>query len=175
MRIQRIPSKTSENNNNNEKFDLELLNPIIEQYKGKSGNMIPILQKTQDLYGFLPKQAFIKISEGTNLELSDMYGVATFHAQFRLNPVGKHIIKVCHGTACHVQNATELTEALAESLKVKDGETTPDNLFTLESVACLGCCSLAPVLTVDDETFGKLSGKDAVKIIKEIRLKETAN
>ncbi len=173
MRIQRIPSKTSENNNN-EKFDLGLLNPIIEQYKGKAGNMIPILQKAQELYGFLPKQAFIKISEETSLELSDMYGVATFYAQFRLNPVGKHIIKVCHGTACHVQNATELTEALAESLNVKDGETTPDNLFTLESVACLGCCSLAPVLTVDDETFGKLSGKDAVKIIKEIRLKETA-
>jgi NADH-quinone oxidoreductase subunit E len=101
-----------------------------------------------------------------------MYGVATFYAQFRLNPVGKHIIKVCHGTACHVQNAKALTTSLKESLKVDDGGTTEDRLFTLESVACLGCCSLAPVMMIGNETYGKLNGAQAVKIVKNIRISE---
>ena len=99
-----------------------------------------------------------------------MFGVATFYAQFRLSPVGKNIIKVCHGTACHVQNAIEITESLEEMLKVKDGETTEDRFFTLESVACLGCCSLAPVMMIGDQTYGKLTGNEAVKIVKNIRL-----
>jgi NADH-quinone oxidoreductase subunit E len=101
-----------------------------------------------------------------------MYGVATFYAQFRLNPVGKHIVKVCHGTACHVQNANAITEALEESLGIADGETTEDRLFTLESVACLGCCSLAPVMMIGDETYGKLTGNQAVRIVKNIRIAE---
>ncbi|HNW89540.1 MAG TPA: NADH-quinone oxidoreductase subunit NuoE [Bacteroidales bacterium] len=152
--------------------DLSLLDPVIEKYKNVKGNMIPILQHTQDLYGFVPKDAFVKISRETGLKLSDMYGVATFYAQFRLNPVGKHIIKVCHGTACHVQNANKITDALQEALGVKDGETTEDNLFTLESVACLGCCSLAPVMMIGTETYGKLTGSESVKIVKEIKIKE---
>jgi NADH-quinone oxidoreductase subunit E len=134
--------------------------------------MIPLLQGAQDLYGYIPREVFIKLSEETGINLSDMFGVATFYAQFRLNPVGKNIIKVCHGTACHVQNATAITDAIKESLNVKDGETTPDGLFTLESVACLGCCSLAPVMMIGNETYGKLSGKIASKVIKDIRLKE---
>jgi len=173
MRIQRIPvSKTVEETTG--EIDLSLINPIIEKYKGKAGSLIPILQLTQDIYGYIPKAAFVKISDETGLELSDMYGVATFYAQFRLKPVGKNIIKVCHGTACHVQNAGVITEALAEALKVKDGETTEDGLFTLESVACLGCCSLAPVMMIGNETYGKLTGSQSVKIIKEIRLKENS-
>jgi NADH-quinone oxidoreductase subunit E len=83
------------------------------------------------------------------------------------------VIKVCHGTACHVQNADSITDALKESLKVKDGETTEDRMFTLESVACLGCCSLAPVMMIGEETFGKLKGSDAVKIVKDIRIAES--
>lgn len=172
MRIQRISK--DQNIETTQDFDLDLLNPVIEKHKNKPGSLIPILQQAQDIYGFLPKSVFLKIADETNLELSDMYGVATFYAQFRLKPAGKHIVKVCHGTACHVQNADELTEAIEETLNVKDGETTPDNLFTLESVACLGCCSLAPVMMIGDETYGKLNGKNAVKIIKEIRLKETS-
>ena len=132
--------------------------------------MIPLLQGTQELYGFVPRAAFEKIAAETGLELSEMFGVATFYAQFRLQPVGKHIIKVCHGTACHVQNAKEITEAIEEALKVKDGETTEDRFYTLESVACLGCCSLAPVMMIGDQTYGKLTGNEAVKIIKNIRL-----
>lgn len=153
--------------------DLSLMNPIIDKYQGKKGNLIPVLQGVQGIYGFVPRDAFIKLNEEMGLKLNDMYGVATFYAQFRLNPVGKHIIKVCHGTACHVQNATKITEAIEKELGVKDGHTTEDNLFTLESVACLGCCSLAPVMMIGDETFGSLNGKKAARVIKDIRRKET--
>lgn len=152
--------------------DLSLIDPLIEKYKNKKGNMIPILQGTQGIFGYIPQEAFVKISKETGLKLSEMYGVATFYAQFRMAPVGKHIIKVCHGTACHVQNANAITEALEESLKLKDGETTEDGLFTLESVACLGCCSLAPVMMIGDETYGKLTGAMSVKILRNIRIME---
>jgi NADH-quinone oxidoreductase subunit E len=170
MRIARI--RENENVNKQEKVDLGLLDPILSKYKNVKGNMIPILQHAQELYGYLPGEVFSRIAEETGLELSDMYGVATFYAQFRLNPVGKHIIKVCHGTACHVQNATVITEALQEELGVKDGETTDDNVFTLESVACLGCCSLAPVMMIGDETYAKLSDKSAREVIRKIREEE---
>ena len=170
MRIERI-KKTKEIRAKDE-VDLSLIDSLISKYKGKKGNLIPILQGTQHIYGYIPKEAFIKISDETGLKLSDMYGVATFYAQFRLKPVGKHIIKVCHGTACHVQNANLLTEALQEYLDVKDGETTEDRLFTLESVACLGCCSLAPAMMIGDDTYAKLTGKEAVNIVKNIKLKE---
>lgn len=172
MRIARI-QKRKDTVNGYKAVDLSLLDNLINKYKGKRGNMIPLLQGTQEIYGFLPKEAFIKIANETGLKLNQMYGVATFYAQFRLHPVGKHIIRVCHGTACHVQNATAITEDLKEELNVKDGETTPDGIFTLESVACLGCCSLAPVMMIGEETYGKLTGKSAVKTIKEIRRKET--
>jgi NADH-quinone oxidoreductase subunit E len=152
--------------------DLSLIDNLITKYKGKKGALIPLLQGTQNLFGYIPQLAFEKLSKETGLALSDMYGVATFYAQFRLNPVGKHVIKVCHGTACHVQNASKITEALQDALKVEDGATTDDRMFTLESVACLGCCSLAPVMMIGDNTYGKLTGKEAVKIVKNIRIEE---
>jgi NADH-quinone oxidoreductase subunit E len=152
--------------------DLKLLDSLIEKYKGKKGSLIPLLQGAQSIYGYIPTAAFEKISEETGISLSDMYGVATFYAQFRLKPAGKHIIKVCHGTACHVQNADAITDAIKEALGVTDGETTPDRLFTLESVACLGCCSLAPVMMIGEETYGKLTGASAVKVIKDIKIND---
>jgi NADH-quinone oxidoreductase subunit E len=170
MRIARI--NTTEKTANGDVQDLSLLDPIIAKHKGKKGNLIPLLQGAQELYGFISKAAFDKLSRETGIPLSDMFGVATFYAQFRLSPVGKNIIKVCHGTACHVQNAVEITEAIEEVLKVKDGQTTEDRFFTLESVACLGCCSLAPVMMIGEQTYGKLTGNEAVKIIKNIRLAE---
>jgi len=170
MRVQRIPIKKEQAEQ--EDVDLSLLDSLIEKYKGKKGNLIPLLQGTQDIYGYLPYDAFIKLSEETGIPLNEMYGVATFYTQFRLNPVGKHIIKVCHGTACHVQDADTITDALQDTLKVEDGETTEDGLFTLESVACLGCCSLAPVMMIDGNTYGKLTGKRAVKIVKELKISE---
>jgi len=170
MRVQRIPIKKEQAEQ--EDVDLSLLDSLIEKYKGKKGNLIPLLQGTQDIYGYLPYDAFIKLSEETGIPLNEMYGVATFYTQFRLNPVGKHIIKVCHGTACHVQDADTITDALQDTLKVEDGETTEDGLFTLESVACLGCCSLAPVMMIDGNTYGKLTGKRAEKIVKELKISE---
>ncbi|HDP55144.1 MAG TPA: NADH-quinone oxidoreductase subunit NuoE [Bacteroidetes bacterium] len=171
MRVQRVYQEVYKEQAN-DSADLTLLDSLIEKYKGKKGSLIPLLQGAQNIYGYIPSAAFEKISEGTGISLSDMYGVATFYAQFRLKPVGKHIIKVCHGTACHVQNADAITDAIKEALGVNDGETTPDRLFTLESVACLGCCSLAPVMMIGEETYGKLTGASAVKVIKDIKINE---
>ena len=170
MRIDRIYQASANEQPNTP--DLSLLEPRLEKYKGKKGSLIPLLQGAQDIYGFIPETVFHRLSEVTGIPLSDLYGVATFYAQFRLKPVGRHIIKVCHGTACHVQNADEITDSLQESLKIKDGETTADRLFTLESVACLGCCSLAPVMMIGEQTYGKLTGNEAVRIVKNIRLAE---
>lgn len=168
MRVTRINSKQPLVNN--DVPDLTLLDPLIARYKTKKGNLIPLLQGAQEIYGYIPRAVFEKLSHETGIATSDMFGVATFYAQFRLNPVGKNIIKVCHGTACHVQNAVAITEAIEEALKIKDGETTEDRFYTLESVACLGCCSLAPVMMIGEQTYGKLTGNEAVKIIKNIRL-----
>jgi len=172
MRIARInPMETIKKK---DELDLSLLDPLIAKYKGKKGNVIPLLQGAQEIYGYISKAVFEKLSAETGIPLSDMFGVATFYAQFRLNPVGKFIIRVCHGTACHVQNAVEISESLEEALKIKDGETTEDRFFTLESVACLGCCSLAPVMMISGQAYGKLTGNEAVKIVKNIRLGETS-
>jgi NADH-quinone oxidoreductase subunit E len=170
MRVKRVLLK--EENTVPTTLDLGQLDYLIKKYKHKKGNLIPLLQGTQEMFGFIPREAFEKLAAETGIKLSEMYGVATFYAQFRLNPVGKYVIKVCHGTACHVQNANSITDALKESLGVLDGGTTEDNLFTLESVACLGCCSLAPVMMIAGETYGKLSGGSCVKIVKNIRLQE---
>jgi NADH-quinone oxidoreductase subunit E len=171
MRIARINIKQT--TTDQDAVNLELIDPLIRKYNGKRGNMIPLLQGTQEIYGYLPRLAFEKIAFETGLNLSEMFGVATFYSQFRLKPVGKNIIKVCHGTACHVQNAKEISEALEEALKIKDGETTEDRFYTLESVACLGCCSLAPVMMIGDQTYGKLTGNEATKIVKNIRITES--
>lgn len=171
MRIQRILIEKNENIKN-ENINLSLLDPIIEKYKNKKGSTIPLLQATQQIFGYIPNEAFEYISKKTDLKTSELYGVATFYAQFRLKPVGKHIIKICHGTACHVQGVKDITEAILDTLKIKDGETTSDGFYTAESVACLGCCSLAPVIMIDDEVYGKLTSKSAINVIKEIQLKE---
>jgi NADH-quinone oxidoreductase subunit E len=174
MRIERINKNQSadvkiEPSGN---IELALLDPLIKKYKAKKGNLIPLLQGAQNIYGYIPKVVFEEISLRTGIKLNEMYGVATFYAQFRLKPVGKFIVRVCHGTACHVQNASKVTEDIIGYLEVKDGETTKDGIFTLETVACLGCCSLAPVMMIGEETYGKLSGKKAVDVIKDIKRKE---
>ncbi len=172
MRIERIQPAKKQEPVAPQEVDLTLLEPLLEKYKNRKGNLIPLLQGTQDIYGYLPKAAFAKIHQATGLELNEMYGVATFYAQFRLVPAGKHIVKMCHGTACHVQSVTAITDEILDTLRIKDGETTKDGLFTVETVACLGCCSLAPVMMIGDETYGKLTPKQAVKIIREIRRSE---
>lgn len=167
MRIQRIPQTPSQVVVEAE--DLTQLDAVISKYKGKKGSLIPLLQGAQDTMGYISNTAFQYLSQHTGYPVSELYGVATFYSQFRLKKAGKNIIKVCHGTACHVQNASALTDALKEELNVEDGETTEDGLFTLEAVACLGCCSLAPVMMIGDETYGKLNGTKAARIIREVR------
>ncbi len=134
---------------------------------------ITILQKTQEIYGYLSLDAINYISECTGIKPAKIYGVATFYAQFRLQPIGKYLIMLCKGTACHVNGADMIEEAICEHLDIQDGETTEDGIFTLNNVACLGCCSLAPVMMVKsaegDETYGNLT-KDGVKeVLDEIR------
>ncbi len=144
----------------------EELAPVLEKYAKVPGSLITILQKAQDIYGYLSMDAINYISEATGIKPAKIYGVATFYAQFRLKPVGKYLIMLCKGTACHVNGADMVEEAINEYLGIQDGETTEDGLFTLNNVACLGCCSLAPVMMIKsadgDETYGNLT-KDKVK------------
>ena len=150
-------------------IDLKPLMKILKKYASKRGTLIPVLQETQKIYGYLPREAMIVIADETNTDISQVYGVATFYAQFRFTPVGKHLIRVCHGTACHVSGAERITEVCEEELRIKDGETSDDLQFTLESVACLGCCSLAPVLTVDESTHGRLTDREVRKILAKYK------
>ena len=156
------------------------LAPVLEKYGGMKGSLITILQKTQDIYGYLSLDAINHIASKTGIKPAKIYGVATFYTQFRLKPIGKNLIMLCKGTACHVNGADLIEEAITEHLGIGDGETTSDGVFTLNNVACLGCCSLAPVMMIKsadgEETFGNLT-KDGVKrILKEIgdREKEVA-
>ena len=145
---------------------------IIEQYGGEEQNLISMLQKIQDAYGFLPREVLEKMSEKTGIHTTTIMGVATFYSQFRLVPTGKHVIKICFGTACHVNGSEKVAEALADELKIDLGGTTEDEMFTLESVSCLGCCSLAPCMMIDEETYGRLTPDSARKVIRSFYEKQ---
>jgi len=155
-----------------------MLESIIEQYAGETGGLIGILQKTQDFYGYLPEDAIRYISERTGIPVSKIYGVATFYTQFRFDPVGKYILLICMGTACHVNGAAAIVETVSERLGITDGETTADGLFTLNVVACLGCCSLAPVMMVrsrtGEEVYGSLTRESVVKILDGLKVEQAA-
>jgi len=149
--------------------DLSLLIPVLEKYKSKPGSLITILQKAQDLYGYLPIDVLDYVASETGIKPPNVYGVATFYTQFRLKPIGKYLIMLCMGTACHVNGASAIEDAICDELKIVDGETTEDNLFTLNNVACLGCCSLSPVMMINGETHAKLTPDKTRKILREIR------
>ena len=156
-----------------EEVDLELLKPVLEESPGQKGNIIGLLQRAQDIYGYLPLDVLRFIADETGNKRAKVYGIATFYAQFRLNPVGKNVILLCQGTACHVNGSEEIKSALVDELGIEAGETTDDGIFTLEEVACLGCCSLAPVMMVNGETYGKLTPDKTRKIIKNIYKSES--
>lgn len=147
----------------------EELSKIFEKYAKKRENVIPLLQDVQEKYGYLSKENLVSISEYLNVPTSNVYGVATFYNQFRLVPLGKHIIRVCRGTACHVKGSDKILARLESELNIKAGETTSDELFSLETVACVGACSIAPVVTVDEEFFGRLQQKDITALIDKYR------
>ncbi|MCU7503846.1 MAG: NADH-quinone oxidoreductase subunit NuoE [Ignavibacteria bacterium] len=146
---------------------------IFSNYPPKDkSNLISLLQEVQNIYGYLPESALMDISEFLDMPLSRIYGVATFYNQFRLKPLGKNIIRVCRGTACHVKGSANLLFALETALNCKAGETTRDKNFTLEVVACIGACSIAPVIVVNDDYYGRATVKDIPKILKKYTASE---
>jgi NADH-quinone oxidoreductase subunit E len=155
------------------------LDKILKQYAGVKGSLITILQKTQDLYGYISEAAILHIAHKTGISPAKIYGVLTFYTQFRLKPIGTYLIMLCEGTACHVNSAVGIEEAICEHLDIVDGGTTADGLFTLNVVACLGCCSLAPVMMVKgpggEETYGSLTRKTVVAILDQIALNTKLN
>lgn len=145
------------------------LREVIASYKDTPGPMMPVLQKAQEIYGYLPIEVQTIIAEGLGVSLEEVYQVVTFYGQFALNPTGKHRVAVCLGTACYVKGAQVILEELEKELGVKAGGTTADGVFTLEATRCLGCCGLAPVLMVDDEVYGRLVPGDVKGIVAKYR------
>jgi len=139
------------------------------RYKGDRGALIPLLQSAQETYGYIPESAIDHISEIVRIPSADIYGVITFYSQFRLKPMGKNIIRICDGTACHVNASTAILKTIMDELQIDSNETTEDGLFTLQTVACLGCCSLSPVVMINDETYGRLTPKKVQQLLEEYR------
>jgi NADH-quinone oxidoreductase subunit E len=139
------------------------------KYHGEMGALIPLLQSAQETYGYIQESAIDYISEIVGIPSAEIYGVITFYSQFRLKPMGKNIIKVCDGTACHVNASAAIIRTIESELQIGNDETTEDGLFTLQKVACLGCCSLSPVIMVNDETFGRLTPKKVQQLLNEYR------
>lgn len=142
---------------------------LLSSLRRRQGALIPLLQGAQEIYGYLPVQAMERIARALRLSVSEVCGVATFYGQFRLKPAGRNIVTVCHGTACHVAGAERISGALERALGVSSGGTTADRAFTLRDAACLGCCSLSPVVMVNATVHGKLSAASVPALLKRYR------
>ena len=142
---------------------------MLWQYRGESGMLIPMLQAAQESYGYVPPAAIEQISGVTGIPQAEICGVITFYKQFRLKPLGKHVIRLCKGTACHVVGAETIGQVIADELGVAPDETTGDGIFTYMVVACLGCCSLAPAMMIDDQTYGRLTPQTIRKLLRQYR------
>lgn len=149
--------------------EFKKLDEVLAKYQGKKGALIPVLQATQDIFGYLPADALKEIARQMNLPLSKIYGVVTFYAQFHLNPRGRNIVRVCLGTACHVRGGAKIVEAVEKAIGIKDGETTEDLRYTFESVACIGACGLAPVMMVNDDTHGRLTPDKVAALLEQYK------
>lgn len=151
-----------------ESFDFGRVESLLQDFLDKKGVMVPILQKVQEEFGYLPRPVLEYVAKRLRIPLSRVYGVATFYAQFHLHPRGKNIIRVCRGTACHVRGVSKVADKMKELLGVGEvGETTEDMKFTYEEVACIGACGLAPVMMINDKTFGKLTTNKLKGILKK--------
>ena len=155
-------------------MDTALLESDLMKYAGTEGSLITILQKAQEIYGYLSIDVLLHIARRTDIKIAKIMGVATFYTQFRTKPVGKHLILLCQGTACHVNGSSGIEEAIREYLEIEEGEISKDGLFTYNNVACLGCCSLSPVMMIGDKTHGNLTKESAVKILKTLKEVELA-
>ncbi len=145
----------------------EQLGEILSHYSGESSNIIPILQEAQERLGYLPEEVMGEVSRFLQLPKSKVFGVATFYAQFKLTPSGKRVIKVCRGTACHVRGGARVLREVEKRLGIKPGETTDDMEYTLETVACIGACALAPTMVVGKETHGQMTTKKVAEVFSD--------
>ncbi|MBR4359060.1 MAG: NAD(P)H-dependent oxidoreductase subunit E [Clostridia bacterium] len=152
----------------------EQLQQVIDQLKNQPGALMPVLQKAQGIFGCVPMDVQKIIADGLGVTLSEVYGVATFYSQFRLEPNGKYTISVCLGTACYVKGSQKVLDRLSEELNTPVGKTSPDGLFTLNATRCLGACGLAPVMTINDEVYGRLVPDDIPGILAKYKEKEQA-
>lgn len=152
-----------------ETLEMAPLDKVLDELAPQKGALIPILQQAQAIYGYLPPQVLEHISKRTRVPLSQIYGVVTFYAQFYLTRRGKHTIRCCDGTACHVRGATKVIETMEKALGIRAGETTPDYNFTLEVVYCLGSCGLSPVAVIDDRVVGRLVPQRLLQIVEEYK------
>ena len=144
---------------------------MLWRHGGEPGMLIPLLQAAQDSYGYIPPLAIEQIAMATGIPASEVYGVITFYSQFRLQPLGRYVIRVCKGTACHVQDAEMIGRTLEEELGIREGETSEDGLFTFLTVACLGCCSLAPVVMIGEQAYGRLTPQALRSVLRRYRRK----
>jgi len=144
----------------------ELLDDILTGYDGERGDLIPILQQAQERFGYLPVEVMRAIAKFLRLPESDVFGVATFYTQFKLTPVGKKIVRVCRGTACHVRGGVRILREVEKQLGIKPGETTDDLEYSLETIACFGSCALAPVVVVDKTVYGRMTTKKVAEILR---------
>ena len=145
------------------------LDEVISAYKGQAGALSPVLQKTQEIYGYLPIEVEEKIAAGLGISLEKVYEVVTFYAQFAINPKGRYNISVCLGTACYVKGADKILAGLEERLGIKVGECTPDGLFSLDACRCVGACGLAPVMMIDDDVYGRMTVEQIDDILNKYR------
>ena len=143
------------------------LKEVIAARKEQPGCLMPVLQQAQEIYGYLPLEVQAIVAEGLGISLSEVYGVATFYSQFRLNPKGIYRISICLGTACYVKGAAKVLEAVERKLGIQVGECTPDGLFSLESCRCVGACGLAPVMMINDEVFGRMTPEQVPVILED--------
>lgn len=158
---------------NHTKSDFSLIDGVLAEYGDIPGSLITVLQHAQEVYGYLPVDVMYYVAEKMAVPPAKVMGVATFYTQFRLKPIGKYLIMLCQGTACYVNGAKLVEEAICDELDIADGETTEDGLFTLETVACLGCCSLSPAMMINGTTYGNLTPDSVRKIIADLQ-KEAA-
>ena len=152
--------------------DLSKTKKLIKKHGRKKGVLIPLLQDIQKEYGYVPEEAVELVSKELGIFPVEIYGVLTFYAQFYLTPRGKHTIRVCQGTACHVMGGKEILDYLSNKLDIKDGETTEDGIFSLERVACLGCCGMAPVVQVDEDFYGNCTIQKMDEKLEKYRKEE---
>lgn len=142
---------------------------ILERHRGEPDALITVLEEIQDHYGYLPRRPLEYVARELGFPLSRVYGVATFYNLFRLSPPGRYLVRVCKGTACHVNQSERILRELERRLEIEEDETTPDGLFTLQTVACVGACSLAPVMVVNDRTYGRMTPEKAWETLRALR------